>query len=176
MSQIEQYLAGERSYPKIRGGTGPLVYPAAHVYTYTALYHATDKGRDIGTAQGIFAFLYLFTLGVVMMVYRKCKVCRLLIVEPEWGWRFMLDKELYIMRVQQWIIRAHSLIDDRFLRTSIRCSFSRNAYIVSSYSDASMIVSQSASYGLRSGRIKNAYILWAVSYTVGHLVSRCPSC
>jgi hypothetical protein len=74
MQQVSQYLAGERDYPKITGGTGPLVYPAAHVYIYTALYWITDKGNNIRLAQSIFAALYLFTLGGVMACYRKAKV------------------------------------------------------------------------------------------------------
>ncbi|KAF3347266.1 hypothetical protein VD0002_g5068 [Verticillium dahliae] len=43
MEQIGQIVAGERDYSKIKGGTGPLVYPAAHVYTYTGLYYLTDE-------------------------------------------------------------------------------------------------------------------------------------
>jgi alpha-1,3-mannosyltransferase len=74
MEQIEQYEAGERDYTKIKGGTGPLVYPAAHVYIYWALYHITTKGTDILMAQRIFAFLYLATLAVVMACYRRAKV------------------------------------------------------------------------------------------------------
>ncbi len=74
MQQVEQYLTGERDYVKIYGGTGPLVYPAAHVYIYTALYWITDKGKDIRLAQGIFALLYLLTLGAVMACYRQAKV------------------------------------------------------------------------------------------------------
>lgn len=74
MEQIEQYIAGERDYTKIKGGTGPLVYPAAHVYIYWMLYHATDHGRNILLAQGIFAVLYLGTQALVMSCYRRAKV------------------------------------------------------------------------------------------------------
>lgn len=77
MEQISQYLSGERSYPKIRGGTGPLVYPAAHVYIYTLLYKITDEGRDILFAQGVFGGVYLVALGVVMACYRMADVCLL---------------------------------------------------------------------------------------------------
>ena len=73
MEQVAQFLAGERDYPKIRGGTGPLVYPAAHVYIYTGLYHLTDQGRDIFLAQILFAILYLATLAVVIACYRQAK-------------------------------------------------------------------------------------------------------
>jgi alpha-1,3-mannosyltransferase len=74
MEQVEQYVAGERDYTAIKGATGPLVYPAAHVYLYTALYHMTDKGKDIFFAQQLFAVLYMATLAVVMACYWRTKV------------------------------------------------------------------------------------------------------
>lgn len=74
MEQVETYNAGERDYTKIRGGTGPLVYPAAHVYIYRALYSVTAGGSNILLGQGIFAVLYLATLGLVMACYRLAEV------------------------------------------------------------------------------------------------------
>ncbi|KAK8105443.1 glycosyltransferase [Apiospora kogelbergensis] len=74
MEQVAQYVSGERDYTLIKGGTGPLVYPAAHVYTYTALYNITDQGKDIIFAQEIFAGLYMATLALVMMCYWKARV------------------------------------------------------------------------------------------------------
>lgn len=74
MEQVSQYVSGERDYTVIKGGTGPLVYPAAHVYIYTGLYYLTDKGQDIFLAQQIFAVLYMLTLALVMACYRKAKV------------------------------------------------------------------------------------------------------
>jgi alpha-1,3-mannosyltransferase len=82
MQQIDQYVAGERDYTKIYGGTGPLVYPAAHVYIYNALYRITDQGRDILLAQMIFGMVYLATLGLVMLCYREAKVCAASVVSP----------------------------------------------------------------------------------------------
>ncbi|KAL3472945.1 glycosyltransferase [Aspergillus californicus] len=73
MQQIQLYILGERDYTLIKGSTGPLVYPAAHVYGYTLLYHLTDEGRDIAFGQIIFAFLYLITLTVVMACYRRSR-------------------------------------------------------------------------------------------------------
>ncbi|CAL5871077.1 uncharacterized protein PFLUO_LOCUS5323 [Penicillium psychrofluorescens] len=70
MQQISLYISGERDYTLIKGSTGPLVYPAGHVYIYTLLYHLTDKGRDILTGQILFAGLYLATLVVVLGCYR----------------------------------------------------------------------------------------------------------
>lgn len=74
MEQVAQYIAGERDYTKIKGGTGPLVYPAAHVYIYTALYYITDEGRNILLAQQLFALLYQVTLMIVMACYWQAKV------------------------------------------------------------------------------------------------------
>ncbi|KKK17225.1 hypothetical protein P175DRAFT_0428333 [Aspergillus ochraceoroseus IBT 24754] len=71
MQQISLYLSGERDYTQIKGSTGPLVYPAAHVYGYSLLYHLTDNGHDIVFGQIIFAFLYLIALTVVMACYRR---------------------------------------------------------------------------------------------------------
>jgi hypothetical protein len=74
MEQVMQFVAGERDYTKIAGGTGPLVYPAAHVYIYTGLYYMTDNGKDIFLAQQLFAILYMATLGMVMACYWQAKV------------------------------------------------------------------------------------------------------
>ncbi len=74
MAQIAQILSGERDYTRIRGGTGPLVYPAAHVYLYAGLYKLTDEGRDIRLAQWLFAGVYLAALGVVMACYKRAGV------------------------------------------------------------------------------------------------------
>lgn len=71
MQQISLYVSGERDYPSIKGSTGPIVYPAAHVYIYTLLYHLTDEGRDVLLGQILFATLYLATLIVVIACYRQ---------------------------------------------------------------------------------------------------------
>ena len=77
------FLAGERDYTVIKGGTGPLVYPAAHVYIYSALYYVTDSGRDVLLAQVIFAGVYLASLSVVMACYRLAKVGSILLSPPQ---------------------------------------------------------------------------------------------
>ncbi|KAH8808876.1 glycosyltransferase family 58 protein [Xylogone sp. PMI_703] len=74
MEQVEQYIQGERDYTQIKGGTGPLVYPAAHVYIYWMLYYATNRGTDILMAQRIFGVVYVVTVGIVMSCYRRAKV------------------------------------------------------------------------------------------------------
>lgn len=74
MQQIGQYINGERDYVKLYGDTGPLVYPAAHVYIYRFLYAFTNKGQDIGLGQYTFIGLYLATLLLVIQCYRAAKV------------------------------------------------------------------------------------------------------
>jgi alpha-1,3-mannosyltransferase len=86
MEQVAQFVAGERDYTKMQGGTGPLVYPAAHVYTYTALYHLTDEGKNIFLAQQIFAVLYMATLAVVMLCYWQAKVSPLSVLNKGWNY------------------------------------------------------------------------------------------
>ncbi|CAK7201725.1 dolichyl-P-Man:Man(5)GlcNAc(2)-PP-dolichol alpha-1,3-mannosyltransferase [Sporothrix eucalyptigena] len=69
MEQVGQFVAGERDYTQMAGGTGPLVYPAAHVYVYTGLYYVTDEGRNILLAQQIFAGIYLLALALAMACF-----------------------------------------------------------------------------------------------------------
>jgi alpha-1,3-mannosyltransferase len=73
MQQVSLVLSGERDYTLIKGSTGPLVYPAAHVHIYSVLYRLTDEGRNIAFAQVLFAILYLFTLVIVMECYRSAR-------------------------------------------------------------------------------------------------------
>ena len=74
MQQVKQFLDGERDYTLIKGDTGPLVYPAIHVYLYTALYYMTENGTNIFRAQCVFMLLYLVILAVVFACYRKAEV------------------------------------------------------------------------------------------------------
>lgn len=90
MEQISQIVSGERDYTRIRGGTGPLVYPAAHVYIYTGLYHLTGEGKDILLAQQLFAVVYMATLAVVMTCYWRARVCSVCC----WGWDGWLTRDI----------------------------------------------------------------------------------
>ena len=71
MQQVSLFLSGERDYTLLKGSTGPLVYPAGHVYVYSLLHYLTNQGRDIVLGQILFASLYLFTLSIVMACYRR---------------------------------------------------------------------------------------------------------
>ena len=74
MQQVSQYLAGERDYTAIKGSTGPLVYPAAHVYIYSFLHGLTNEGRDILHGQILFAILYIHALAIVLICYSRARV------------------------------------------------------------------------------------------------------
>lgn len=71
MQQVRLFIDGERDYALIKGDTGPLVYPAVHLYIYSTLYYLTNKGTNIALAQGIFYLLYLVTLAFVLACYRR---------------------------------------------------------------------------------------------------------
>jgi hypothetical protein len=156
MQQVAQFVSGERDYTKMEGDTGPLVYPAAHVYVYTGLYYLTNKGKDIFLAQQLFAVLYMATLALVMLCYRQAKV-RQDTQPPR-----LLDQLLTYGTV----FRSH--------HTFSRSLYSRNGYTVSLSSGASMIVSPPFSSGLRftaSSGDPGQLEAWR---TLGAWESRCP--
>ncbi|PIA18492.1 ALG3-domain-containing protein, partial [Coemansia reversa NRRL 1564] len=74
MQQVAAVAEGERNYTRIRGDTGPLVYPAGFVWVYRALWAATDSGTDVRRAQYIFMGVYLTTLACVLVIYRMARV------------------------------------------------------------------------------------------------------
>jgi alpha-1,3-mannosyltransferase len=76
MQQVAQFLAGERDYTKIRGDTGPLVYPAGFLYVYSLFYYLTQRGTCIRIAQYLFGVLYLVTQVIVFNIYYQSKKVR----------------------------------------------------------------------------------------------------
>lgn len=73
MQECEGFLNGTTNYAKLRGDTGPLVYPAGFVYIYSALYFITSHGQNIRLAQYIFVVIYLMQLGLVLRMYSKSR-------------------------------------------------------------------------------------------------------
>lgn len=73
MQECEGFLNGTLDYSKLRGDTGPLVYPAGFVYIYSLFYFLTDQGRNIRLAQYIFIGVYLLLLSSVLRIYIKTK-------------------------------------------------------------------------------------------------------
>lgn len=73
MQQVETVLlTGERNYSRISGSTGPLVYPAGHVYLYSALWWFTDRGVRLCVAQYVLAAVHVGTVALACRVYSRC--------------------------------------------------------------------------------------------------------
>lgn len=90
MEEVDAYEAGERDYTKIRGGTGPLVYPAGFLYVFSALKAWTGNGTDIRTAQYIFLGFYLATQAAVLSIYQQCLRSTWRSVAEIWSWRLAM--------------------------------------------------------------------------------------
>ena len=69
MQEVEGWLGGELDYRKLRGSTGPLVYPAGFLYLFAILRQFTNNGNDIRKAQYIFALFYFITAAIVLQIY-----------------------------------------------------------------------------------------------------------
>lgn len=86
MEEVHGYALGERNYENLRGGTGPLVYPAGFVYVYRALYALVgglERGtsaRGVATAQKVFAVVYALNQCAVFAIYAACEMI------PPWAY------------------------------------------------------------------------------------------
>ncbi|XP_053208848.1 lethal(2)neighbour of Tid protein-like [Panonychus citri] len=73
MQQVRCFLNGTLDYNNISGDTGPIVYPAGHLYVYTLLYFLTGQGKSIQLGQYFFILLYLFNLIAVFNIYNRVR-------------------------------------------------------------------------------------------------------
>uniref|UniRef100_A0A8W8KG43 dolichyl-P-Man:Man5GlcNAc2-PP-dolichol alpha-1,3-mannosyltransferase n=1 Tax=Magallana gigas TaxID=29159 RepID=A0A8W8KG43_MAGGI len=73
MQEVEGVVNGTYDYTRLKGDTGPLVYPAGFVYIYLALYYITSYGHNVRLGQYLFAGLYMLSLIVLFDIYRKTK-------------------------------------------------------------------------------------------------------
>ncbi|MPC61375.1 Dol-P-Man:Man(5)GlcNAc(2)-PP-Dol alpha-1,3-mannosyltransferase [Portunus trituberculatus] len=71
MQEVEGVANGTWDYTKLKGDTGPLVYPAGFVYFFLGLYYLTGRGTNIRLAQYIFAVLYIILLALVCRLFHK---------------------------------------------------------------------------------------------------------
>lgn len=62
------------NYTQIEGPTGPLVYPAGHVYIFYLFKELTENGLNIRIAQYIFLFIYIAQLILVYKIFRHKRV------------------------------------------------------------------------------------------------------
>jgi alpha-1,3-mannosyltransferase len=109
MQEVEAYVEGERDYMKIRGDTGPLVYPAGFLYLFRWLRHVTDAGTNIRLAQYIFGGLYMATQFVVLLVYQT----RISEIRREGGPDALQTRQIWSWRIAMGILclskRMHSI-------------------------------------------------------------------
>lgn len=94
MQEVEAWLGGETDYMKIRGDTGPLVYPAGFVYLFAFLRWLTDEGHNIATAQSIFIGFYCINQLIVLLIYQEIVTAirmrhndELKVANEVWAWR-----------------------------------------------------------------------------------------
>ncbi|ORX35727.1 putative Dol-P-Man:Man(5)GlcNAc(2)-PP-Dol alpha-1,3-mannosyltransferase [Kockovaella imperatae] len=96
MQQVDGFLAGERDYSKLEGDTGPLVYPALHLYIYTALHELLPSADRVRPAQYIFLGVYLTTFILIAYIYRRAGAPQILLIP------LMLSKRthsIYLLRL-----------------------------------------------------------------------------
>jgi alpha-1,3-mannosyltransferase len=77
IQQVRIFEQGERNYYEIKGDTGPLVYPAGFLYTYSFISWITSFTLSVGAVQMVFALVYLCTVYLAMRNGHLGKV-------PEW--------------------------------------------------------------------------------------------
>jgi|SaaInlV_125m_DNA_1040241.scaffolds.fasta_scaffold25203_1 alpha-1,3-mannosyltransferase len=82
MDEVGGFLQGERDYTKLKGDTGPLVYPAGFVYLYAVLKKVIigcaddapcDDANDVRVAQYVFLVVYVAHLCVTLATYRNAR-------------------------------------------------------------------------------------------------------
>ncbi|KAF8287916.1 putative dolichyl-P-Man:GDP-Man5GlcNAc2-PP-dolichyl alpha-1,3-mannosyltransferase [Trypanosoma cruzi] len=88
MQEVKGFLEGELDYRKLRGDTGPLVYPAGFVWIYSAMYFITKEGKDIEMAQWLYAGIYIMLFASVIQLYVRCKIRGRLLI------RLLLSKRI----------------------------------------------------------------------------------
>lgn len=96
MEEVSMWQDGELDYMKIRGGTGPLVYPAGFLYLFGLMKKMTDDGHNIRRAQYLFGMLYMINMAIVLCIYTllarntkflKRKKMKLDQAHRIWSWR-----------------------------------------------------------------------------------------
>ena len=72
MQEVQMWFEeGIYDYREIRGGTGPLVYPAGFLYVFTFLRWITNQGENIKLAQFIFLGMYLTMQALILTIYTR---------------------------------------------------------------------------------------------------------
>jgi alpha-1,3-mannosyltransferase len=91
MEEVEGWwVDGICDYRQLRGGTGPLVYPAGFLYTFAVLRYITELGTNVLRAQYIFGAFYLVQLLLVLKVFTNVLRCRSRDWKSVWSWRIAM--------------------------------------------------------------------------------------
>lgn len=64
------------NYTQIEGPTGPLVYPAGHLYIFYLFKGLTEAGTNIGSAQHLYLCIYIAQLYFVYKIYSHKRVLK----------------------------------------------------------------------------------------------------
>lgn len=74
MEEVEGVIKHhEYDYSKLKGQTGPLVYPGGFVWLFSFFYWITNNGTNILLAQWIYCFIYLLTTIIIFNIYYQSK-------------------------------------------------------------------------------------------------------
>ncbi|PWN50280.1 ALG3-domain-containing protein [Violaceomyces palustris] len=98
LGQAQIFLDGQRNYDLLEpeGGTGPCVYPAGHLYFFSAVHWLTSGGKDILSGQILFGIIYLLTLVLVFDLYRQAKAPPYLLIPLSMSKRL---HSIYVLRL-----------------------------------------------------------------------------
>lgn len=100
MQQIGQIERGQFDYSKIKGDTGPIVYPAGYVFIYSWMKVVTDGMNNIGKGQELFRLLYLVSLALTFLIYIQASGIKK--IRPYQLYLLVLSKRLhsiYVLRL-----------------------------------------------------------------------------
>lgn len=84
MAQVGQVFNRSRpnfNYTQIEGPTGPLVYPAGHVYIFYLFKELTDGGTNIQSAQYLYLCIYIAQMILVYKIYSHKRTLKVSVVE-----------------------------------------------------------------------------------------------
>lgn len=100
MQQIDQIERGQLDYNKIKGDTGPIVYPGGYVFIYSWMKVITDGMNNLARGQEFFRLLYLVSLALTFLIYIQASGVKK--VKPYQLYLLVLSKRLhsiYVLRL-----------------------------------------------------------------------------
>ncbi|EPQ25784.1 uncharacterized protein PFL1_06651 [Pseudozyma flocculosa PF-1] len=82
VQQANLFLDGQTNYAYLDppGGSGPCVYPAGHIYLFSAFSYLTRSGQDLLPAQAVFGAFMILTFFAIAALYRAAAAPPLLLI------------------------------------------------------------------------------------------------